>query len=311
MKSLFSAFLLTIFAIPIFSQQNDSIVNTPKIELNIVEQDTIVALSEIDSLQHQKVTDSLYKLVYSEKWDTLNFNPYKNHLTKYPFEIAFNDSTYASPIPRKKVITSRYGWRRGRPHKGIDIDLVTGDSVMTMLDGVVRFARYSSGHGKLVVVRHSNGLETAYAHLSKYLVKVNDTLKKGEAIGLGGVSGNARGSHLHLIVSYKGNYINPDYVFDFGEENKIQKQHTWITKNWVTAYNHSSKKQSELLFHDNYEGALASQKKQNQRKIHVIQRGDTLYGISSKYRIPLNKLCKTNSITKNTTLKIGKKLIVR
>jgi murein DD-endopeptidase MepM/ murein hydrolase activator NlpD len=214
-------------------------------------------------------------------------------------------------VARKKVVTSRYGWRKGRPHKGIDIDLITGDSVMAMLGGVVRFARYSSGHGKTVVIRHYNGLETGYMHLSKYAVKVNDTIQKGQVIGLGGTTGNARGSHLHLTVSYKGNYINPEYVFDFRKDNRIRNQNVWVTKHWVTASLHTSKKQSNLFFHTNYNEALASQKKQNRRQIYIVKKGDTLSRISNKYHISLAVLCKTNAISTNSILKIGKKLIIQ
>ena len=205
-----------------------------------------------DSIIQQKKVDSLKDLVVFEKWDNFRFNPYREELKKYPFHIQFVDSTYASPINRKKVITSRYGWRKGRAHQGIDIDLITGDDVMAMFGGVIRFAGYSSGHGKTVVIRHYNGLETAYAHLSKYAVKVNDTVKKGQTIGLGGTTGNARGSHLHLVVSYKGSFINPEYLFDFGKENKIRKQSQWVTKNWAAAHFHTSRKQSNMAFYNSY-----------------------------------------------------------
>lgn len=256
-----------------------------------------------------KLENSIARIT-SEKWDSINFDPYRNDVLPKPFQIQFSDSTYASPIEGKKVITSRYGWRRGRPHKGIDIDLVTGDHVRSMFDGVVRFARYSSGHGRTVIVRHFNGLETAYAHLSKYAVKVNDTVKSGQIIGTGGTSGNARGSHLHLIASYKGNYINPEYLFDFSEKNNVRDQNIWITKKWVTSHFHTSKRQSQLDLLTTKSMALASQEKENRKKIHIVSRGDTLSGISSKYHVPLSRLCKTNAIRKTTLLKIGQKLIV-
>jgi len=308
MKSPLFYLLLLFICHTVSSQEKDSIFNKTSVD---------IVLSKIDSIEDVSVSDSarveaiLEKVDMSEEWDTLKFNPYQRQFKKLPFQIAFRDSTYASPVKRKKIVTSHYGWRRGRPHKGIDIDLVTGDSVMSMLDGVVRFAHYSTGHGKTVIVRHFNGLETAYAHLSKYTVKANDTVKKGEVIGVGGTSGNARGSHLHLVVSYKGDYINPDYLFDFGAENKIRKQHLWITNDWITAYNHSSKKQSKLLFYNTYEEALASHKERAKRKIHVIKPGDTLFAISNTYKVPVVKLCKINSITKKSTLKIGKKLMIQ
>lgn len=310
MKSTILYLFLICVSSNIFSQEKDSLITKKTTEKYILEKVSVINEKFEDSIVQLTKTNSLLSAVMSENWDTKKFNPYKEQLKKYPFQIEFTDSTYASPIERKKVITSRYGWRKGRPHNGIDIDLVTGDSVMAMFEGVIRFRSYSSGHGKTIIIRHYNGLETAYAHLSKYTVKVNDTVKKGQVIGIGGTTGNARGSHLHLVASYKGNYINPEYLFDFGKENKIRKQNIWVTKYWVSAHFHTSKKQSKLFFHDNYEEALASQTKQNKRQTHIVKRGDTLSAISKKYRVSLVKLCKTNTISKTSILKIGKKLII-
>ena len=116
-------------------------------------------------------------------------NPFKDVKVEYPFKITFKDSTFASPVKRRKVVTSRYGWRWGKPHRGIDIDLITGDKVMAMFDGKVRYVKYVLGHGQTVVIRHDNGLETIYSHLSRQLVKPNQIVKKGEVIGKGGRTG--------------------------------------------------------------------------------------------------------------------------
>lgn len=310
MKSIFLCLLFTCMFGHIFAQKKDSLTNKTIIEIERSKKGFIKNKKLEDFISKQIKIDSLQSAIMTEAWNTVKFNPYEYQLKKDPFRITFTDSTYASPIERKKVITSRYGWRKGRPHRGIDIDLVTGDNVLAMFDGVIRFRGYSSGHGKMVVIRHYNGLETAYAHLSKYDVKVNEVVKKGQVIGKGGTTGNARGSHLHLIVSYKGNYINPEYLFDFGEENKIRKQDQWINNNWVTTYFHSSKKQSDLVFYDSYEEALTNQKKQSIKKIHTVKSGDTLSGISNKYRTSISKICKINAISKKSVLKIGKRLII-
>ncbi len=241
-------------------------------------------------------------------WDTTTYNSYKNVKIDFPVEIKFNDSTYTPPINFKKVVTSRYGWRRGRPHRGIDIDLVTGDSVVAMFDGVVRFANYSRGHGKTVIVRHQNGLETVYAHLSKYAVKTNDIVKRGQLLGHGGASGNARGSHLHLVVNYKGVSINPEYLFDFSEKNKIRAKNIWVTKNWVQPGLHNSKRQTKLTILNTKEEAIASLEKQ--KKVYIVKRGDTLSGISSRNNVSIASICKSNYIRKTTPIKIGQKLIL-
>ncbi len=297
--------ILFLSSTTVFSQALDSINDNTHVESKVVKSDSLMKITKDTLLIKDSI--SIYPF---EKWDNTRFNPYKNQLKEFPFQIKFSDSTYAAPISGKKVITSRYGWRRGRPHQGIDIDLVTGDHIMAMFDGVVRFARYSSGHGKTIVIRHFNGLETAYAHLSKYKVKANDTITKGQIIGVGGTTGNARGSHLHLVISYKGNYINPEYLFDFGKENKLRKQDIWITKHWTSAHFHTSKRQSNLVYYNSYEEALANHKKQSKRRVHIIRRGDTLSQISTKYHVSMMKLCKLNAISMNSILKIGKKLII-
>jgi len=275
-----------------------------------IDKDAIIQLKAQDSVNKIKAIkkDSLSNIWFVEHWNTTTYNPYRKEVKTYPFNIIFTNSTYASPIKRKKVITSRYGWRNRRAHKGIDIDLITGDKVMAMFDGKVRYVSSQAGHGKLVVIRHFNGLETVYAHLNKQLVKVNDTVKKGQIIGEGGATGNARGSHLHLEVSFKGIYIHPEYLFDFGEENSIRSQNIWVTKNWVTPYIHNSKRQSNISTCNTYKEALDRQKKQQQ--IYVVKQGDTLSKISNKHHVSITSICKTNAIRKTSTLRIGQKLIL-
>ena len=252
--------------------------------------------------------DTVVFSTYSENWNNKVFNPYKNHTTEFPFKLSFTDSTYASPILKKNVVTSRFGWRWGRAHKGIDIDLITGDKVVALLDGKVRYVGYHSGHGRSIIIRHANGLETVYAHLSKYSVKPNDIVKKGQVIGKGGNTGNSRGSHIHIETIYKGNYINPEYLFSFDEKKEIKKNEFWVTKSWVTPYLHNSRRKSNLVYYDSKEAAEESDDFKS--KIHVVKRGDTLYDISRRYNVSIYRICKTNSIRKNSTLKIGQQLVL-
>jgi len=145
-------------------------------------------------------------------------------------------------LTHKMVVTSRYGWRHGRPHQGIDIDLETGDYVKALLGGKVRYARRHGGHGKTIIIRHDNGLETVYAHLSEYWVKEDQRIEKGQIIGQGGISGNARGSHLHLEVRYQGKSIHPEYLFEFTDETKIRSNTIVVTKKWMAPRLHKSTK---------------------------------------------------------------------
>ncbi len=260
--------------------------------------------TDIDSIINTEPIIDIKK----ENWNTNVYNPYKNVTLNFPIEIKFTDSNYTSPIATKKVITSRYGWRRGRAHRGIDIDLVTGDSVVAMFDGIVRFAKYNSGHGRTVIVRHYNGLETVYAHLSKYSVKVNDTVKSGQLLGKGGVSGNARGSHLHLVINYKGVAINPEYLFDFGKDNLVRSKNIWVTNNWAQPGLHSSKRQTKITVLQTKEAAIASLEKRKQ--IYIVRRGDTLSEISSKNNLSIASICKSNYIKRTTPIRVGQKLIL-
>ena len=308
MKCIFIV-IITVFYSTFFSfAQEDSLSKTLKIELqtNRLNRGIVTESIEIPFIlpTMASVVD-----IKGENWDTSIYNPYQNTIQQFPLELSFTDSTFASPVPHTKVVTSRYGWRRGRPHNGIDIDLVTGDSVVSVLDGIVRFAQYSNGFGNTVIVRHYNGLESTYAHLSHIGTKANDTITKGQYIGKGGNTGNSRGSHLHLELSYKGETIHPEYIFDFSSKNAIREQQIWVTQKWTHARFHNSKSVSKVtVIKSADEAALLSLVKQP--RFYVVQKGDTLYGISRRNHMSVSKLCQTNSINQSSPLKIGQKLVL-
>ncbi|RKE95381.1 peptidoglycan DD-metalloendopeptidase family protein [Ichthyenterobacterium magnum] len=302
MKLAISFLLLLVLPLSVNAQKN------PELKLDISE---FNFKTTIDSMLTNIVAkkDTIIPLdIKAENWKNTVYNPYKNLDVKFPVQIKFKDSTYASPITRNKVITSRYGWRKGRAHKGIDIDLITGDSLFAMFDGIVRFARYNTGHGRTVIVKHYNGLETVYAHLSAYGVKENDSVAKGEYLGKGGASGNARGSHLHLVINYKGISINPEYLFEFNGKNNIRANEIWITRKWTRPIVHNSKRQSKIKPLLTEEAAFASLVKT--QSIYVVRRGDTLSRISKRNNVSIASLCKINAITRNSIIKIGQKLVI-
>lgn len=246
--------------------------------------------------------------VYDENWNTKVFNTFlKKKFDKRPFLLHFKDSVFSSPVDHKMVVTSRYGWRRGRAHQGIDIDLQTGDNVKALLSGKVRYARRHSGHGKTVVIRHENGLETVYAHLSKYMVKENDLVEKGQVIGKGGVSGNARGSHLHLEVRYHGKSIHPEYLFDFSENTKVRSEQIAVTKKWMTPRSHRSTRKSKIVVQQTIEKII---EEPTTRSVYVVQKGDTLHGIARKHDIEVSEICKINEIRYNSVLNIGQEIVI-
>ncbi|MBP2833519.1 peptidoglycan DD-metalloendopeptidase family protein [Aquimarina sp. U1-2] len=245
---------------------------------------------------------------FEKYWDNVRFNPYYGENVSIPFQLDFDEKKFSSPVDKKMVVTSRYGWRKGRPHHGIDIDLWVGDSVRSILPGKVRYVGYHGGHGNTVIVRHYNGLETVYAHLSKFLVKENDEVKSGQPIAKGGITGNARGSHLHLEVRYHGKSINPEYLFDFTDKTPVRSNVFMVTRKWTTPHYHRSNKKSRIVVHTSLQDIDLY--KEEQKKIYTVKKGDTLYRIANRHGIAITEICKINAIRKNQVLKIGQQLIV-
>ena len=128
---------------------------------------------------------------------------------------------FAMPSP-SRLITSNFGARWGRQHKGLDIKLNTGDTIVAAFPGKVRIVRYEAkGYGKYVVIRHPNGLETIYGHMSKQLVEENQEVRAGEPTGLGGSTGRSTGSHLHFETRLCGTALNPALMFDFYNQDVV------------------------------------------------------------------------------------------
>lgn len=222
-------------------------------------------------------------------WDQTDIHP-------YDFDIGdFNDTIclallsegacgYTHPVEGQ--VTSGFGYRRYRWHFGTDIDLHTGDPVYAAFDGVVRVARYSPSYGYVIVIRHYNGLETLYAHLSRLLVKAGEEVPSGTKIGLGGNTGRSSGSHLHFEVRYKGWSIDPQRLIDFdlGQLRFISAE---FHAGWM-----------------DYMPAVSG-------PYYTIVRGDTLYGIARRHGISLQKLLALNHLTKNALIVPGQKIRVQ
>lgn len=158
---------------------------------------------------------SMESETFAEFWDSQSVNPYGNLVT-IPERHDIDVSEYVAPVPG--YVTSNYGYRSRfrRMHYGIDLKLQVGDTVRAAFSGKVRLTKYEGrGYGYYVVVRHPNGLETVYGHLSRFLVKPNQVVKAGEPIALGGNTGRSTGPHLHFEARYLGVPINPANIFDF------------------------------------------------------------------------------------------------
>ena len=221
-------------------------------------------------------------------WNTTNPNAYGPELTEKDtvvlVQLTNGPCGFSMPVP--PVVTSRFGWRDGRPHNGIDLDLEVGDQVRSAFPGVVRFAGTFGGFGRLVVVRHYNGLETYYAHLHRLKVKSGDVIEAGETVGLGGNSGHSTGSHLHFEVRFKGVPIDPSHVIAFTEgellcDTLVLKKTRWS----FAAY------------------PMGTQ-------FHTVGKGEHLYAIAEHYGTSINALCDLNGITRKTRLRVGQRLMV-
>lgn len=228
---------------------------------------------------------NLYK-----SWNTLAPHPYQEEIYKADSEmtISLTDSYmncgYAHPF--EGVVTSGFGWRHNKQHNGIDIDLVRGDTVKNVFRGVVRFAKWTSGYGRTVIIRHHNGLETIYAHLYKILVKPGQYVDPGDFIGRGGNSGASRGSHLHFETRYKGKPINPEALIDF--------------KNYSLLSDSLAIRKTRYGFVAFQPGTL----------FHKIKGGDYLYKIAMNYGVSVKDICNWNGIKRNHMLVAGREIKV-
>ena len=203
-------------------------------------------------------------------------------------------------IPFKGKVISKFGPRGSRIHTGTDVKLAKGDTVVCAFDGTINIAAPHYGYGLLVTIEHAQGLATYYSHLSKILVQKGQTIKAGEPLGLGGMTGRATTTHLHFEVRVNGKPINAQQVFDF--EN-----------NTFLAYHISpvAPKNSIKTSATEPETQLASNSQPTQPIAHQVKKGDTLYAIAKRYGVSISEICTRNNITMKTILSIGQTLILQ
>lgn len=205
-------------------------------------------------------------------------------------------------MPVDGIVTSRYGYRRGRNHNGTDIDLNTGDTVVAAWSGKIRYAKYNdAGFGNLVVIRHHNGLETFYAHLSKHLVAPNQEVKAGDPIGLGGNTGHSYGSHLHFEVRFYDAPMDPEQIIDF-KKKKVKDENLMVHKGLFRPGAKAKTNRGTIAKKPTATGSS---------KYYRIRSGDTLGAIASRNRTTVSKLCRLNGIRPTTVLQIGRNLRIR
>ena len=205
-------------------------------------------------------------------------------------QLGYEDCDHAMPCAGD--LTSPYGMRKGRMHYGVDLDLNTGDPVVSAFAGMVRISKYNKTFGNVVVVRHYNGLETVYAHLSKRSVVPGALIEAGDTLGAGGNTGRSYGSHLHFEVRFLDQPIDPSLVFDL--TNRGLKAHTFDLHKGTFAKITAAR--------------AASKATAGSRKYHVVRGGDTLFAISRRYRVKVSDLCRINGIRESSLLSIGQRL---
>jgi hypothetical protein len=252
-----------------------------------------------DHLYDQVISDT--SLHYTQTWDkdlcyTSELHNDVNQL-KDTIWMCVQDSIHDNfVIPVDGVVTSRFGWRRGKNHNGIDLDLVTGDTVRAAWSGKIRYAKYNTGgFGNLVVIRHFNGLETFYAHLSNHLVVPNQIVMAGEPIGLGGNTGHSRGSHLHFEVRFYDMPLNPERVIDF-KKKEVLDENLLVHRG---------------MFRSGGGSSTAYSSGSSNGKYHRVRSGDTLGAIARRNRTSVSRLCQLNGIRPTTVLQIGRNIRVR
>jgi len=228
--------------------------------------------------------DSLPAMKYYSVWDTKNTVPVFDLLTKndtsFILELTGKYGKYTHPF--SGVVTSNFGWRDSSMHNGIDIDLNKGDPVVAAFDGMVRIAQRAGNYGNVVIIRHWNGLETVYGHLSKIKVKPGQIVKSGEVIGLGGSTGRSTGSHLHFEVRFKGVAINPRYLISFKKEELVGEVVVLKKTKWgMSAYPLNA-------------------------KMYTVEKGDTLFEIAKRFGTTTKHLRELNGVQgKYMHLRVG------
>ena len=228
--------------------------------------------------------DSLYHFIWTDE----RVNPYGTMFDSLKEDVHIPMAGFVLPAPG--YVTSPYGWRRYRMHKGTDIKVQIGDSIRAAWSGQVRIVGWDPrGYGYYVVIRHDNGLETIYGHLSRPLVDEYEKVPAGFVIGLGGNTGRSTGSHLHWEIRYLGEAMNPASFVDF-TTGQLKNADEYVIG--IKAMKQARAEQAAM-------------------KYHKVRSGDTLSGIAKKYGTTVKRLCQLNNIKETKILQIGMKIRVR
>ena len=251
--------------------------------------------------------------IFEKYWDNEKLFPYKDvEYSSLPKSLVIDlvDSTNGYHTPYKpSPIRSRYGPRRGRAHQGVDLALKAGEPIYATFSGRVRVSQYNKGgYGNLVIIRHDNGLETFYGHLSERMVEPNQWVEAGQVIGLGGSTGRSTGPHLHFETRYYGQSFDPERLIDF-KSGTLCRETFLLKRSYFSIYSRAGQD-----FEDEIANEEQDKKEQAEReamRYHKIRSGDTLGAIARKYGTTVGNICRLNGIKSTTILRIGRTLRVR
>lgn len=250
--------------------------------------------------------------VFDKNWSTTGTDPYhldwKDFPTSWSIWLVDSLNQYHVPYQGKVNPRGKFGPRRGRRHQGVDLPLSTGAPIYAAFPGKVRVSTSMRGYGNLVVIRHENGLETFYGHLSRRDVQSGDFVNAGDVIGLGGSTGRSTGPHLHFETRYMGYAFDPQWLIDF-ETGELRRRMFVLKKKYLNQYSNY-----EQNFDDEFKTAeedAAEEAALAAMRWHTVRSGDTLGKIAINNHTTVSAICRLNGIKSTTTLRIGQKLRVR
>jgi len=268
-----------------------------------------IQIVEIEEEAQFAGSDDMVKIAsYFSVWNTNVIDPYgidaKDYEEVVPIQLYdISQGRYWSGPMAKGVTNSQFGWRWRRWHTGIDLDLDTGEPIYAAFDGIVRVSGVHGGYGRCVVVRHYNGLETLYGHLSKINFEANTVVKAGDEIGKGGSTGRSSGPHLHFETRYEGNPFDPKNIFTFNPEKIEINSAEFTMTSRVYDYLRGGTSKGDFEFDE----PQAITRKQWIR----VRSGDTLSEIADRFNTTVGNIAKMNRIRTNTKLRPGYRLRVK
>lgn len=295
---------MALNALPMMGQ--DLLARQAPIDRKMKTVDSIALQRIIQSEQFESPATDLY-----DDWD----NQYAHRATALPDSFKIDLRHFCMPTT-SRTLTSNFGPRWGRQHKGLDIKVYIGDTIRAAFSGKVRVVKYEGGgYGKYVVIRHYNGLETIYAHMSKQLVEEDEEVRAGDPIGLGGSTGSSTGSHLHFETRLCGVALNPALMFDFRNQDVVGDFYTFRRNSYKREAIAATRMRGVGSRNDNgndsrdedIELTTAAPAASYSTSVHYhkVAKGETLASIARKRGTTIEAICKLNHIGKKVRLMPG------